>query len=268
LHLGIESALGSARVPHRPSEEAHDFRQAACQRESPWSRAWSVSGDVSPVDRGAGCVLARAVRDRATGSTNRAISWTRNLDEVDFSWFSGGVSTPATTVWTAISRQGEKTAIIWAGDEPGDYRYISYREVKHNVARVANVLLSSGCARATGCDLSADCEPQSSPMRCSPCVRIGAVHSVVFAGSPPNRCAGATSRRRLQAVCSPPTRGWLRRSAFPSRRQGGQRGRGVVDGREGAGRRRTDRGRADEAGARPCGWRRRPTTAPYTCPVE
>ena len=36
---------------------------------------------------------------------------------------------------------GDKTAIIWAQDEPGVYTHITYRELKHRVCRVANVLL-------------------------------------------------------------------------------------------------------------------------------
>ncbi|HUO83768.1 MAG TPA: acetyl-coenzyme A synthetase N-terminal domain-containing protein, partial [Thermoanaerobaculia bacterium] len=70
-------------------------------------------------------------------------------EEVDFNWFSGG---RLNACFNCVDRhlengKGDKTAIIWAADEPGEYRYISYREVKHQVSRIANVLLSLGVQR-------------------------------------------------------------------------------------------------------------------------
>jgi acetyl-CoA synthetase len=48
-----------------------------------------------------------------------------DLEEVDFSWFSGGrLNACYNCVDRHLADKGEKTAIIWAGDEPGDYRYI------------------------------------------------------------------------------------------------------------------------------------------------
>src|ERR1700733_1266232 len=63
--------------------------------------------------------------------------------EVDFSWYAGGrLNACYNCVDRHLPTQGDKTAIIWVGDEPGEYTHISYRELKHNVARVANVLLA------------------------------------------------------------------------------------------------------------------------------
>ena len=65
--------------------------------------------------------------------------------EVDFSWFLGGrINACFNCVDRHLPHLGDKTAIIWAQDEPGQYTHISYRELKHNVARVANVLLHHG----------------------------------------------------------------------------------------------------------------------------
>ena len=43
-----------------------------------------------------------------------------------------------------VTEHGDRTAIIWAGDEPGTYRHISYRELKDEVCRLANVLKHLG----------------------------------------------------------------------------------------------------------------------------
>ncbi|HEX3525621.1 MAG TPA: acetate--CoA ligase [Thermoanaerobaculia bacterium] len=105
-----------------------------------------------------------------------------DLEEVDFSWFSGGrLNACYNCVDRHLADKGEKTAIIWAGDEPGDYRYISYREVKHNVARVANVLLSLGVRKGDRVCIYLPMVPELAYAMLA-CARIGAVHSVVFAG--------------------------------------------------------------------------------------
>ena len=105
-----------------------------------------------------------------------------DTDEVDFSWYSGGrLNACYNCVDRHLSTQPEKTAIIWAGDEPGDYRHISYRELKHNVARVANVLLSHGVRKGDRVCIYLPMIPELAYSVLA-CARIGAVHSVVFAG--------------------------------------------------------------------------------------
>ena len=75
--------------------------------------------------------------------------WHRVLDadyqEVDFAWFSGGrLNACFNCVDRHVPERGDSTAIIWAADEPGVYKRITYRELKHHVARLANVLLERG----------------------------------------------------------------------------------------------------------------------------
>jgi acetyl-CoA synthetase len=105
-----------------------------------------------------------------------------DMEEVDFSWFSGGrLNACYNCVDRHLAERGEKTAIIWAGDEPGDYRYITYREVKHNVARIANVLLAHGVRKGDRVCIYLPMIPELAYSMLA-CARIGAVHSVVFAG--------------------------------------------------------------------------------------
>ncbi|HEX7185242.1 MAG TPA: acetate--CoA ligase [Thermoanaerobaculia bacterium] len=105
-----------------------------------------------------------------------------DMEEIDFSWYSGGrLNACYNCVDRHLPTQGEKTAIIWAGDEPGEYRSISYREVKHNVARIANVLLSLGIRKGDRVCIYLPMIPELAYSMLA-CARIGAIHSVVFAG--------------------------------------------------------------------------------------
>ena len=105
-----------------------------------------------------------------------------DLEEVDFSWYSGGrLNACYNCVDRHLETRGEQTAIIWAGDEPGDYRHITYRELKHNVARVANVLLAHGVKKGDRVCIYLPMIPELAYAMLA-CARIGAVHSVVFAG--------------------------------------------------------------------------------------
>ncbi len=104
-------------------------------------------------------------------------------EEVDFSWFGGG---RLNACFNCVDRHlenglAEKTAIIWAADEPGEYQRITYRQLKHQVARMANVLLSLGVQKGDRVCIYLPMIPELAYAMLA-CARIGAVHSVVFAG--------------------------------------------------------------------------------------
>ncbi len=112
--------------------------------------------------------------------------WTSVLDadyeEADFAWFSGGrLNACFNCVDRHLPTLADRTAIIWAQDEPGVYTHISYRELKHNVCRVANVLLHHGVKKGDRVCLYMTMIPELIYTMLA-CARIGAVHSVVFGG--------------------------------------------------------------------------------------
>ena len=105
-----------------------------------------------------------------------------DLHEVDFSWYGGGrLNACYNCVDRHLTTRGDKTAILWAGDEPGDYRAITYRELKHLVCRIANVLLAQGVTKGDRVAIYLPMIPELAATMLA-CARIGAVHSVVFAG--------------------------------------------------------------------------------------
>jgi acetyl-CoA synthetase len=112
--------------------------------------------------------------------------WTTVLDadyeEVDFAWFSGGrLNACYNCVDRHLTDRADQTAIIWAADEPGVYRHITYREMKHHVCRMANVLLAHGVKKGDRVCIYMPMIPEAAFMMLA-CARIGAVHSVVFGG--------------------------------------------------------------------------------------
>ena len=122
-------------------------------------------------------------------------SW--DFDEVDVSWFEGGrLNASYNCIDRHVPERGDKTAILWAMDEPGEYRHISYRELKREVSRVANVLRAHGVQKGDRVCLYLPMIPELAYTMLA-CARIGAVHSIVFAGF----SAEALRDRILDAGC-------------------------------------------------------------------
>jgi acetyl-CoA synthetase len=120
----------------------------------------------------------------------QALSWFHPWDsvldadyeQVDFAWYSGGrLNACFNCVDRHLPERGDQTAIIWVRDEPGAYEHISYRELKHHVCRIANVLLHHGVRRGDRVCIYMSMIPELAYTMLA-CARIGAVHSVVFGG--------------------------------------------------------------------------------------
>lgn len=144
--------------------------------------------------------------DRFWGQQAQSLTWFHppysvldaDMEEVDFSWFSGGrLNACFNCVDRHVASTPNKTAIIWAGNEPGEYRHISYRELKHQVARLANVLLAHGVRKGDRVCIYLPMIPELAFAMLA-CARIGAVHSVVFAGF----SSEALRDRILDAQCT------------------------------------------------------------------
>lgn len=105
-----------------------------------------------------------------------------DFDTVDVSWFAGGkLNASFNCVDRHLEKHGDKTAIIWAKDEPGEYEHISYTDLKHEVCRVANVLKAHGVKKGDRVCIYLPMIPELAYTMLA-CARIGAVHSIVFAG--------------------------------------------------------------------------------------
>jgi acetyl-CoA synthetase len=72
-------------------------------------------------------------------------------------------------------------AIVWERDEPGKALSVTYRQLLDNVCRVANVLKRLGVRKGDAVAIYLPMVPEAVYAMLA-CARIGAVHSVVFAG--------------------------------------------------------------------------------------
>jgi acetyl-CoA synthetase len=100
----------------------------------------------------------------------------------DFSWFSGGrLNASLSCVDRHAQATPDKTAIIWVGDEPNTYQHITFATLRAEVCRMANALLEMGVRRGDRVCIYLPMIPEAAYAMLA-CARIGAVHSVVFAG--------------------------------------------------------------------------------------
>ena len=120
-----------------------------------------------------------------------------NLSTGQISWFNGGqLNVSVQCIDRHLSMQATQTAIIWEGDEPGDVREISYQELHDEVCRMANVLKKYGISKGDRVALYMPMIPAAAYAMLA-CARIGAIHSVVFAGF----SAEALRERVLDSSC-------------------------------------------------------------------
>jgi len=108
---------------------------------------------------------------------------------VSIRWFEDGATNVAMNcIDRHLPERGDRTAIIWEGDEPGVSRRISYRELHDEVCRFANVLRNHGVRRGDRVTIYLPMIPEAAFAMLA-CARIGAVHSVVFGGFSPEALA-------------------------------------------------------------------------------
>ncbi|HET7731174.1 MAG TPA: acetate--CoA ligase [Usitatibacter sp.] len=110
-------------------------------------------------------------------------------DEVHIRWFEDGVLNASVNCLDRhLARHGHRTAIIWEGDDPGESRTLSYAQLHAEVCRLANGLKSLGVARGDRVTIYLPMVPEAAVAMLA-CARIGAIHSVVFAGFSPDSLA-------------------------------------------------------------------------------
>ncbi len=97
-------------------------------------------------------------------------------------WFVGGKTNVSYNCLDAhlIDGRKDKTAIIWEG-EPGDVRTLTYAELHTEVCKTANMLKSLGIGEGDVVSVYMPMVPELAILMLA-CARIGAVHSVIFAG--------------------------------------------------------------------------------------
>ncbi len=117
----------------------------------------------------------------------KELHWFKEWDKVldwdppEARWFVGGKLNVAYNCldYQVEQGRGDKTAILWESDEPGEGKSYTYSELTAEVKKFANVLKGLGVGKGDPVAIYMPMIPQL-PIAMLACARIGAPHSVVF----------------------------------------------------------------------------------------
>ncbi|MSP42317.1 MAG: acetate--CoA ligase [Alphaproteobacteria bacterium] len=113
-----------------------------------------------------------------------------NASDFRIRWYEDGtLNASVNCIDRHLAKRGDQTAIIWEGDEPGDDKRITYKQLHAEVCRFANVLKAQGVRKGDRVTIYMPMIPEATYAMLA-CTRIGAVHSVVFGGFSPDALAG------------------------------------------------------------------------------
>ncbi|KUG27803.1 acetyl-coenzyme a synthetase [hydrocarbon metagenome] len=112
---------------------------------------------------------------------DKTLEW--SFDTPDIKWFAGGELNVAYNCLDRHLENGRrnKAAIIWQGEADKDVRVYTYQMLHDEVCRFANVLKKMGVKRGDRVSLYLPMVPELAIAMLA-CARIGAPHSIVFAG--------------------------------------------------------------------------------------
>ncbi|MFG6561827.1 acetate--CoA ligase [Sulfitobacter sp. 1A15299] len=124
-----------------------------------------------------------------------------DLGSVSINWFADGeLNVSANCIDRHLETRGDQTAIIWEPDSPEDEaKHISYRELHSATCRMANVLRDLGVGKGDRVIIYMPMIPEAAYAMLA-CARIGAIHSIVFAGFSPDALAARVNGCEAKVV--------------------------------------------------------------------
>lgn len=129
-----------------------------------------------------------------------------DLGKVDIKWFEDGtLNVSANCIDRHMVSRGDQTAIIWEPDDPKDPAlHITYKELLEQTCRMANVLKAHGITKGDRVIIYLPMIPEAAYAMLA-CARIGAIHSIVFAGFSPDALADRINGSGAKAVITADT---------------------------------------------------------------
>ena len=111
-------------------------------------------------------------------------------DDLHIKWYyDGTLNASYNCLDRHLETRGNQTAIIWEGDDPAEDAKFTYRELHELVCKFANGLKSIGAKKGDRITIYMPMIPEAAVAMLA-CVRIGAIHSIVFGGFSPDALAG------------------------------------------------------------------------------
>ncbi|ESO94183.1 hypothetical protein LOTGIDRAFT_215669 [Lottia gigantea] len=136
------------------------------------------------------------------------LTWSKDFDRVSdcdlsnglIKWFiDGKINASVNCVDRHLDKYGNRVALIWEKDEPGQEEYITYKDLSLLVNKLSNSLKNHGVKRGDRVAIYLPCCPIAVAAMLA-CTRIGAIHSVVFAGFSSEALAGRILDARAETV--------------------------------------------------------------------
>ena len=161
--FAVNSRYSQDTVARLHAEHAADAEAFWCQQAArlKWSKPFTVAKDVS-------------------------------FHKHDFriKWFADGeLNVAVNCLDRHLPEHANKTAIIWESDDPETpSQTISYQELHARVCQLANALQNLGIAKGDRVSIYLPMIPEAA-LAMLACARIGAIHSVIFAGFSPDAIA-------------------------------------------------------------------------------
>jgi acetyl-CoA synthetase len=177
-----------------------DFREIAMSKVHAVPRAFAEHTRITTGQYQLGYKRSIENPERFWGDVARRIDWIRSptrikdvsYDAADFRirWYEDGqLNVAANCLDRHLATRGDKTAIIWEGDNPNESARLSYRELHALVCRFANALKARGVRKGDRITIYMPMIPEAAIAMLA-CARIGAIHSVVFGGFSPDSLIG------------------------------------------------------------------------------
>jgi acetyl-CoA synthetase len=115
-------------------------------------------------------------------------------------WYSDGeLNLSANCLDRHLQTRGDKTAILWEGDDPNESKAITYKQLHEQVCKAANVLKNLGVAKGDRVTIYLPMIPEAAIAMLA-CARIGAIHNVVFGGFSPDSLASRIADSSTKVV--------------------------------------------------------------------
>jgi acetyl-CoA synthetase len=120
----------------------------------------------------------------------KAGDWSFAEPNFDIRWYADGeLNLSVNCLDRHLAEHGDRTALIFEADEPGEGRTVTYQELHEETCRFANLLKQRGIGRGDRVMIYMPMIPEAAAAMLA-CARIGAIHSVVFGGFSPESLAG------------------------------------------------------------------------------
>ncbi len=129
--------------------------------------------------------------------TVREYNYSVSKGPINIKWFSGArTNITYNCLDRYLETKGDKTAIIWEGNAPGEDKTFTYNELHENVCKFANILKNNSVTKGDRVAIYMPMIPELAIAMLA-VARIGAIHSIVFGGF----SAAALADRILDSKC-------------------------------------------------------------------